>query len=97
MLKPILRTFIAATIVSASLTACTTDSSTASYAPPPPDNRTASRPALQTTDAPAPDVIYRRGSRDTVLTEDNATKFSPVPYYHSGVETLVSRKVNDLN
>lgn len=96
MLNPILRTFIAATIVSASLTACTTDSSTASYAPPP-DNRTASRPALQMTDAPAPDVIYRRGSRDTVLTEDNTTKFSPVPYYHSGVETLVSRKVNDLN
>ncbi|MBL8711822.1 MAG: hypothetical protein JNM12_02900 [Alphaproteobacteria bacterium] len=96
MLNPILRTFIAATIVSASLTACTTDNSTASYAPPP-DNRTASRPALQMTDAPAPDVIYRRGSRDTVLTEDNATKFSPVPYYHSGVETLVSRKVNDLN
>ncbi len=103
MLKTVLRTFVAALTLSATLSACTADGKMATYngdnqvAAPSFSRTTDTRPALQKTDAPAPDVIYRRGSRDTVLTEDNATKFSPVPYYHSGVETLVSRKVNDLN
>jgi hypothetical protein len=55
-------------------------------------------PALVTTSNPAPDVIYRRGSRDTVLaTSDTSAAMHTEPFYNSHVETLVTRKVDDLN
>jgi hypothetical protein len=55
-------------------------------------------PALVTTNQPAPDVIYRRGSRDTVIaTSDTSAAMHTEPFYTSHVETLVTRKVADLN
>ena len=82
-----------------SLSACTADGHMATYNGDynGAENRTASRPSLQTTDAPAPDVIYRRGSRDTVLSASETADLSRTPYYHSAVETQVTRKVDDLN
>lgn len=57
-----------------------------------------SLPPLVTTNDPAPDIIYRRGSRDTVLANgDTMASTRKAPYYTSNVETLVTRKVNDLN
>lgn len=57
-----------------------------------------SLPALVTTNDPAPDIIYRRGSRDTVLASGDTMASTKKPrYYTSNVETLVTRKVNDLN
>lgn len=76
------------------LSACTPDGRHATY-----NGASGSdRPALQRTAAPAPEVIYSRGSRDTVLADaDTASLSGSTPYYHSRVETLVTRKVNDLN
>jgi hypothetical protein len=55
-------------------------------------------PSLVTSSTPAPDVIYRRGSRDTVLAaNDTSAAMHTQPFYSSHVETLVTRKVNDLN
>jgi hypothetical protein len=65
-----------------------------------PDTAGSSRevPALVTTNDAPPDVIYRRGSRDTVLaTGDTMESTKKQRYYTSNVETLVTRKVNDLN
>lgn len=57
-----------------------------------------SLPTLVTTNDPAPDIIYRRGSRDTVLASGDTMASTKKPrYYTSNVETLVTRKVNDLN
>ena len=53
------------------------------------------RPGLVVTDAPAPDVIYRAGSHDTVLASDSAASFSPVNTQH--METLVTQKARDLS
>ena len=98
MLKPNVTIVMAAALAAFSLSGCTADGRLATYNGSYNGNgdRTASRPALQTTNAPAPDVIYRRGSRDTVLGADETATRSSVPYYHSNVETLVTRKVNDL-
>lgn len=85
------------------LSACTADGKLAthsgSYSTNSNGERTASagRPSLQMSSDPAPDVIYRRGSRDTVLAASETPARSSTPYYHSGVETLVTRKVADLN
>lgn len=97
MLKTKLPKYAAALALSAALGACTADGRLATYSGPgsQQQERTASRPALQMTDAPAPEVIYRRGSRDTVLSDSE--RRAGKPYYHSSVETLVTRKVNDLN
>ncbi|TAL30687.1 MAG: hypothetical protein EPN97_11905 [Alphaproteobacteria bacterium] len=55
-------------------------------------------PSLVTSSNPAPDVIYRRGSRDTVLAgADTSAAMHTQPFYSSHVETLVTRKVADLN
>jgi hypothetical protein len=55
-------------------------------------------PTLVTTNDPAPDIIYRRGSRDTVLANgDTMASTRKARYYTSNVETLVTRKVGDLN
>ncbi|MEZ0261745.1 MAG: hypothetical protein ACAH80_12100 [Alphaproteobacteria bacterium] len=55
-------------------------------------------PTLVTTNEPAPDIIYRRGSRDTVLANgETADSVRKPRYYTSNVETLVTRKVNELN
>lgn len=61
------------------------------------ETRTASNklPTLVVTNDAAPEVIYRRGSRDTVLQGDTSAGVI-MPLSDSGVETLVTRKVNDL-
>lgn len=52
-------------------------------------------PTLVVTNDPPPDVIYRRGSRDTVLSEDG--RRTDYPLRSDNVETLVTRKVADLS
>lgn len=86
-------------MLSAALSACAANGPSVSYnnGADSAADRTASRPSLMVSDTPAPEVIYRRGSRDTVLSADAAAAKSATPYYHSNVETLVTRKVNDLN
>lgn len=80
------------------LSACTPDGRLATYNGQSNAAGGSDRPALQRTAAPAPEVIYSRGSRDTVLADaDTASLSGSTPYYHSRVETLVTRKVNDLN
>ena len=55
-------------------------------------------PALVTTSEPAPDVIYRRGSRDAMLaTGDTSAAMHTEPYYTSHVETPVTRQVDELD
>jgi hypothetical protein len=54
-------------------------------------------PSLVTTSQPAPDVIYRRGSRDTVLAGSAADVSRETRLLSTHVETLVTRKVDDLN
>ena len=55
-------------------------------------------PALVTTSAPAPDVIYSRGSRDTVIaTGDTSAAMHTEPYYTSHVETAVTHQVDALD
>ena len=99
MLKTSLPKSMAALMLSAALSACAADGSTVTYnnGADTSAGRTASRPSLLVSDTPAPEVIYRRGSRDTVLSAEPASAKSHTPYYHSNVETLVTRKVNDLN
>lgn len=53
-------------------------------------------PTLVVTNDPPPDVIYRRGSRDTVLSE-GASRPAGYPVNTENVETLVTRKVSDLS
>lgn len=54
------------------------------------------RPGLVVTDEPAPDVIYRAGSHDTVLAgTGNEASFSPINTQH--IETLVTQKARDLS
>lgn len=63
------------------------------------------RPSLVVTNEPAPEVIYRRGSRDTLLADDAGADMPPVAQvvaqatrrpWTSGVETIVTRKVAEL-
>ncbi|MDP2205053.1 MAG: hypothetical protein Q8K65_01975 [Alphaproteobacteria bacterium] len=51
-------------------------------------------PGLVVSSEPPPDVIYRRGSRDTVLAGNTAG--SVRGYNSQNVETLVTRKVSEL-
>jgi hypothetical protein len=55
------------------------------------------RPGLVVTDEPAPQVIYRAGSHDTVLANGtgNEASFSPINTQH--IETLVTQKARDLS
>lgn len=52
-------------------------------------------PTLVVTNDPPPQVIYRRGSRDTVLSKDGNQGYAPLDT--SNVETLVTRKVAELS
>lgn len=52
-------------------------------------------PALVVTNDPPPDVIYRRGSRDTVLASEDGAR-SSLGSENPHVETLVTRKVSEL-
>ncbi len=55
-------------------------------------------PPLVVTNDPPPDVIYRRGSRDTVLASSETAAAAKLPAFSAqGVETLVTRKVAELN
>lgn len=106
-----LRTSIAAVIVavvlSGVLTGCENFPGTAQVVSPTP------RPALVMTNTPAPEVIYHRGSRDTVLADDktddsmapitsypttrDAPSYTPQRIGNPHIETLVTRKVNGLS
>lgn len=75
------------------LAGCTTDGV---YA----QNGTTDRnlPALMVTNTPPPDVIYHRGSRDTVLAGNgNETSKFPDHFSNNHVETLVTRKAVELS
>ncbi len=52
-------------------------------------------PTLVVTNDPPPEVIYRRGSRDTVLSDNTGANVYPVNTQN--VETLVTRKVAELS
>jgi len=65
---------------------------------------TADRPSLIRSNAPPPRVVYSRGSRDHVLKSNVSSDYSHLkrsnisvtPRKRPSVETLVSRKINDL-
>jgi hypothetical protein len=58
----------------------------------------ASRKPLVISDTPAPTVLYERGSRDTVLANNDTEAALKLPSYDDQhVETLVTRKVAALN
>lgn len=57
----------------------------------------ASAPSLVVTNEPAPDVIYRRGSRDVILTTNNSFAEKTATRARPRVETIVSRKVSELS
>lgn len=54
-------------------------------------------PGLVVTNEPPPDVIYRRGSRDTVLSNPANTSSNLRGLSSQRVETLVTRKVAELS
>lgn len=82
------RTLFPACALALMLSACNADGSSTQTSA---NNR---MPGLVVSNEPPPEVIYRRGSRDTVLATDNV---SPVRGYASqNVETLVTRKVAEL-
>lgn len=95
-----IRTSIAVCAVTVLLTGCVTDGTAK-----PGTSRTASTavvaekdrklPTLVVTSDPPPEVIYRRGSRDTVLSDDSQP--SALLFDTSRVETLVTRKVAELS
>lgn len=60
----------------------------------------ANSPSLVVTNDPPPNVLYRSGSRDTVLANDDtaaASRTRLASFNGQNVETLVTRKVADLN
>lgn len=62
------------------------------------DNASRGLPPLVVTNDPPPDVIYRRGSRDTVLANSDTSYARNMPSFSAqNVETLVTRKVAELN
>lgn len=91
-----LRTLFPVFALALMLSACSnTDSKTSTAQPPAP----ARVPALVVSAEPPPEVIYRRGSRDTVLLGDTAAKSNDNalrPFSAQPVETLVTRKVVEL-
>lgn len=54
-------------------------------------------PGLVVTNEPPPEVIYQRGSRDTVLAGKNISTSNLRGLSSQRVETLVTRKVGELN
>ena len=89
---------LALTVVfSGFLGGCATDGTTASSsaATKPQDTSSRNLPSLVVTNDPPPDVIYRRGSRDTVLASEDGAR-SSTGSENPHVETLVTRKVTEL-
>ena len=95
MLNKLLRTTVAAAALMTMLSACTTDGlspqAASTTAAAPQDRKF---PSLVVTNDPPPEVIYHRGSRDTVLVSDDIHHAAEMPGQH--VETLVTRKVSEL-
>lgn len=98
---------VSAFALTLALAGCTTDGSTTTmgwptnnsqYHAAADDSADRDLPGLVVTDAPPPDVIYRRGSRDTVLSGHDTSVATRLPAFNSQrVETLVTRKVAELN
>jgi hypothetical protein len=82
------RTLFPACALALMLSACNADGSSTHTSS---GNR---MPGLVVSNEPPPDVIYRRGSRDTVLAGNTAG--SVRGYNSQNVETLVTRKVGEL-
>lgn len=55
-----------------------------------------SRPSLVVTDAPPPEVIYRAGSHDTVLSNNSGSTGNYGRLDTGHIETIVTQKANDL-
>ncbi|MDE1153149.1 MAG: hypothetical protein PW788_11485 [Micavibrio sp.] len=96
----LLRNFVAAFALTAALSACTTDGTATSSSYNGDGKVTASNlsdarnlPPLTVTNTPAPDVIYREGSADTVLASTDVQ----TPYYKRNIATPVTAKVKDLD
>lgn len=98
---------VSAFALTLALAGCTTDGSTVTmgwpthnsqYHAAADDSADRNLPGLVVTDTPPPDVIYRRGSRDTVLASASTSAATRLPPFNSQrVETLVTRKVSELN
>jgi len=82
------RTLFPACALALMLSACTADGSSTQTSA---NNR---MPGLVVSNEPPPEVIYRRGSRDTVLV--NESMGAVRGYSSQNVETLVTRKVAEL-
>ena len=88
MLTVTFRTLLPACALAMMLSACHTDGSGS-------QTSSANRmPGLVVSNEPPPEVIYRRGSRDTVLSGGGAASLRG--YNTQNVETLVTRKVAEL-
>jgi hypothetical protein len=75
------------------LSGCTMDGVTTANS----DSGNRNLPSLVVSNTPPPDVIYHRGSRDTVLAGDeNAAAPYAAGFDNDHVETLVTRKVGEL-
>jgi hypothetical protein len=62
------------------------------------DEKNRNLPSFVMTNDPPPDVIYRRGSRDTVLANKDTSTAVKLPSFDTQhVETLVTRKAADLS
>jgi hypothetical protein len=95
ILRPLLNCGAAAIVMIAALSGCTTDDMSPSA------HAEATRPALMMTNEPAPEVLYHKGSRDTVLAGDADADLAPIASApraagRGRVETLVGRKVAGL-
>src|SRR4051812_17992901 len=89
------RNLVSACALALLLSGCDNMNSSETYDGTPSGHR---GPALVTTNAPAPDVIYRRGSRDAVLaTGDTSAAMHTEPFYTSHVETPVTHQVDALD
>lgn len=89
--------FIPALVLPLLLGACVANQSTAT---PAKTTTTSDRnlPSLMVTNEPPPDVIYRRGSRDTVLASKDAVGALALPSFDTqNVETIVTRKAAELD
>lgn len=84
------RTLFPACALVLMLGACNTDGSTAQTSS---GNRL---PGLVVSTEPPPEVLYRQGSRDTVIASENSAPKLRGYSSSSKVETLVTRKVTEL-
>jgi len=86
-----IRTFLSAGALAVLLSGCTANNASYSAA------ENSRMPGLVVTEEAPPEVIYRRGSRDTVLAGQDISTSNLRGLSSQRVETLVTRKVTELN